>query len=328
MPNGGIWHSMSFVVLSMALSVLNEPWALYETFVIEEKHGFNKQTLKGYLIDMAKSQVLQLLIGLPLLALTIWIIESCGDYFYIFLLMFLIAVNFIGAFLYPNFIQPLFNKFTPMEEGPLRHKIESLAGSIGFPLKQLFVVDGSQRSAHSNAYMYGFWKNKRIVLYDTLLEDMKNDDNQLLAVLGHELGHWKLSHTWKLMGIALCQSLNMLYCFKWCHTSNIATSFGFQFGTKKPTLIGLLLFVGFVWSPVDHVFGFLMNILQRRFEHQADEFAVKLGFADSLKSGLIRLNVKNKGTMDPDPLYSTYHHSHPPLITRLRHISDCSKKGT
>jgi len=250
------------------------------------------------------------------------IIKWGGPYFYIWTWSFLLLFSLFMMTIYPNVIAPLFNKFTPLEEGELKNAIEKLAASIHFPLTKLFIVDGSKRSGHSNAYFYGFFKNKRIVLYDTLLQQMEL--KEIVAVLAHELGHWSSNHVLKMLIISEIHLFISFWLFgQITNWDAMYTSFGFD---SKPTIIGLILFFQFIMSPVDHVLSFLMNILSRKFEFEADGFAVKLGYSSELRNGLIKLNAENMGNTNPDKWYSTYHYSHPPLLERLKAIGYKEKK--
>jgi len=293
---------------------LLKPFSLYSTFVIEERHGFNKQTLGLFFTDKLKGIALGIAIGGPTLSALIYIIKWGGEHFYFWVWLFLLIFSLFMLTIYPIFIAPLFNKFTPLEEGDLRTEIERLASSIQFPLTKLFVIDGSKRSGHSNAYFYGLFKNKRIVLYDTLLKQM--DQNEILAVLGHELGHWKLNHTIKTLLISQVHTFISFYLFgHLINWTEMYTSFGF---TDQPTIIGLMLFFQFIMSPVENVLSFLMNLLSRKHEFEADAFAKNLGYSTQLRTGLIKLNLENLGNMNPDHWYSTYHYTHPPMLERLK----------
>jgi len=304
------------LLASLYSMVIHMPFSLYSTFVIEERHGFNKQTLALYFTDKLKTFALSILIGGPVLSALIHIIKWGGPYFYVYTWLFILGFTLFMMTIYPNVIAPIFNKFTPLEDGELRSSIEKLAASIEFPLTKLFVVDGSKRSGHSNAYFYGFFKNKRIVLYDTLLKQM--DQEEVVAVLGHELGHWKLNHTLQMLAIGQVQLFTNFFLFgQVMYWNDMYSSFGF---TTQPTLIGLLIFFQFIMSPVDHILGFMMNIISRKFEFEADAFAKKLGFGPQLSSGLIKINIENLGNMNPDPWYSIYHYTHPPLLERLKGI--------
>ncbi|XP_022770489.1 CAAX prenyl protease 1 homolog isoform X5 [Durio zibethinus] len=190
-----ILHTLAFLAGVMIWSQITDlPFSLYSTFVIEARHGFNKQTIWLFFRDLIKGMCLAIVLGPPIVSAIIVIVQKGGPYLAIYLWAFMFVLSLVMMTLYPVLIAPLFNKFTPLPEGELRLKIEQLASSLNFPLKKLFVVDGSTRSSHSNAYMYGFYKNKRIVLYDTLIQQCKNDE-EIVAVIAHELGHWKLNHT-------------------------------------------------------------------------------------------------------------------------------------
>mmetsp|Transcript_11412 Transcript_11412/g.16832 ORF Transcript_11412/g.16832 Transcript_11412/m.16832 type:complete len:513 (-) Transcript_11412:263-1801(-) len=318
--------SLVFVGLQIVYgTVIGLPFGLYSTFVIEERHGFNKQTLKLYFVDKVKELLLTAIIGSPILAILICVIRIGGEHFYVYVWLVMFIFSLVMMTIYPVLIAPLFNKYEPLGEGSLKTKIEALASSVKFPLTKLYTVDGSKRSAHSNAYMYGFFKNKRIVLYDTLIKQVK--ESEIVAILGHELGHWKMSHT--IQGFVITQIYTLVAFFVFGQVMNnndLYTSFGFRAseGATKPVLIGLFLFFQTIWSPVDHVLSFLMNILSRRNEFQADAFAVGLGYAPELQRGLVKLQLENLGNLNPDPWYSTYHYSHPPLVERLTAIGQGS----
>ncbi|CAI2167721.1 2737_t:CDS:2 [Funneliformis geosporum] len=269
-----ITQSLIFTVtITTLLYFISLPLSLYYTFVIEERHGFNKMTLGLFVMDTVKGFLITGVIGLPIIALGLQIIKWSGDNFYFYVWVFMIIFNFILLTIYPTLIQPLFNKVTPLPEGELREQIEALAARIKFPLKKLHVIDGSKRSGHSNAYFYGFFKNKQIVIYDTLIEQADNEE--ILAIVGG--------------------------------------SFGFE---TQPTLIGFILFQ-FIYAPIENVVAFSMNILSRKHEFEADAFAKKLGFGKQLRTGLIKIQMKNLGNINNDAWYSAYHFSHPPLPERL-----------
>ncbi|KAK7837973.1 caax prenyl protease 1 like protein [Quercus suber] len=190
-----ILHTLAFLAgVTIWSQITDLPFSLYSTFVIEARHGFNKQTIWLFFRDLFKGICLAVILGPPIVSAIIFIVQKGGPYLAIYLWGFMFVLSIVMMTVYPILIAPLFNKFTPLPEGELRDKIEKLASSLKFPLKKLFVVDGSTRSSHSNAYMYGFFKNKRIVLYDTLIQQCKNDE-EIVAVIAHELGHWKLNHT-------------------------------------------------------------------------------------------------------------------------------------
>jgi len=317
-----IFQSMFFVAIqSLFWFVFGMPFSIYRTFVIEEQFGFNKTTVATFVSDIIKSIALSVVIGAPLIAAFISIIQWGGRHFYFYLWVFVMAFQLVMITIFPTLIQPLFNKVEELEQGELRTKIEALATKTGFPLTALYKIDGSKRSGHSNAYFYGFFKNKRIVLYDTLIE--QSSQEEVVAVLGHELGHYFLNHTIMNIGIIAVYLFITFYLFgEVMHNTQLYHSFGFQ---TKPVMIGFTLFQQ-VFNPIDHVISFLMNALSRYNEFQADAFSVKLGHGTSLASGLIKLQTENLSTMIPDEWYSTYHHSHPPLVERLQAIEKVTTK--
>ncbi|XP_073101503.1 CAAX prenyl protease 1 homolog isoform X2 [Elaeis guineensis] len=235
-----IIHTLSFLAGVMIWSQITDlPFSLYSTFVIEARHGFNKQTIWLFFRDMFKAICLYILLGPPIVAAIIVIVQKGGPYLAIYLWAFMFVLSIVMMTLYPILIAPLFNKFTPLPEGELREKIENLAASLKFPLKKLFVVDGSTRSSHSNAYMYGFFNNKRIVLYDTLIQQCKNEE-EVVAVIAHELGHWKLNHT--MYSFIAVQILTLLQFGGYTlvrNSKDLFQSFGFD---TQPVLIGLIIF--------------------------------------------------------------------------------------
>ncbi|KAK4751653.1 hypothetical protein SAY87_020451 [Trapa incisa] len=318
-----ILHTLAFLAGIMIWSQITDlPFSLYSTFVIEARHGFNKQTVWLFFRDMFKGIFLSAIIGPPIVASIIIIVHKGGPYLAIYLWAFTFVLSLVMMTLYPTLIAPLFNKFTALPEGELREKIESLAASLKFPLKKLFVVDGSTRSSHSNAYMYGFFKNKRIVLYDTLIQQCKNDE-EIVAVIAHELGHWKLNHT--MYSFIAVQILTFLQFGGYTlvrNSSDLFRSFGFD---AQPVLIGLIIFQHTV-IPLQHLVSFGLNLVSRSFEFQADAFAKRLGYAAALRAGLVKLQEENLSAMNTDPWYSAYHYSHPPLVERLAALDEPNKK--
>ncbi|XP_028674543.1 CAAX prenyl protease 1 homolog [Erpetoichthys calabaricus] len=353
-PEYEITQSLVFLLLATVFSALTGlPWSIYSTFVIEEKHGFNQQTLGFFLKDAIKKFMVTQCILLPVTSLLLYIIKIGGDYFFIYAWLFTLAVSLVLVTIYADFIAPLFDKFTPLPESELKEDIESMAKDISFPLTKIYVVEGSKRSSHSNAYFYGFFKNKRIVLFDTLLEDYspinkttesesepdaasksggenENEDKsksknrkqgcnntEVLAILGHELGHWKLGHTVKNIVISQMNSFLCFFLFAvLIGRKELFSAFGFY--DSQPTLIGLMIIFQFIFSPYNELLSFGLTVLSRRFEFQADAFARSLGKASELYSALIKLNKDNLGFPVADWLFSMWHYSHPPLLERLR----------
>lgn len=266
---GEITHSLVFVfTYSIAEMILNLPISYYHHFVLEEAFGFNKQTISLWLTDKLKTLGLSFVFGVPIGAAFLKIIKATGDNFFLWIWLFMLSVQLVMVTLYPTLIVPLFNKLTPLEPGDLKEKVEALAQRLKFPLAELQVIDGSKRSAHSNAYFTGLpFLPKKIVLYDTLLE--KAETKEVEAILAHELGHWKMGHTSKLLGIS---SFHLFYVFAlfsaFINNRSLYEAFGFF--NEKPIIIGFILF-NEVLSPTDSVVKLLMNILTRKFEFQAGE---------------------------------------------------------
>ncbi|KAJ1803131.1 zinc metalloprotease [Coemansia sp. RSA 2523] len=301
-----------FVAASVLSTVLGLPFDIYSTFVVEKKHGFNKQTMGLFWADALKSLLLVLALGAPVLAGFLWVIERTGERFYLYAWALMAGVQLLMILIYPTVIQPMFNKFDPLPEGDLREAIEALAGRLEFPLKKLYVVDGSKRSSHSNAYVFGFFKAKRIVIYDTLIEQCTTDE--IVAVVGHELGHWKKSHTVRMLLMAQLQILLIFYSFSCFVTEpHMYESFGVE---GMPVMLGFLFFQ-YLYEPLGMVLQFATNVMSRIHEFQADAFSRDLGYGEQLASCLIKLQIENKATMNPDPLYSAFTYSHPPLVERL-----------
>ncbi|AAW42768.1 hypothetical protein CNBD1440 [Cryptococcus deneoformans B-3501A] len=319
-PNWIIVRSLVWItILTLSTAIPGLPWSYYQTFVLEEKHGFNKSTRTLWVMDTLKSYLLFALLGLPVLAGFLKIIELSGKSFVPWLMLFLVCVQLTLQIIYPTFIQPLFNKLAPLPAGELRTKVEALASQLGFPLKHLYVIDGSKRSSHSNAYFYGLPWSKHIVIYDTLIKDSTTDE--VVAVLGHELGHWYYSHPTKLLfGTQIHLFLTLLVFSVFINNQSLYAAFGFNpelaIAAPQPFCIGFILFQ-LVLEPTDAFVKFLMHAQTRKYEYQADEFAVNLGKKPDLASALIKLHVTNLSSPHSDWLYSMYHHSHPTLPERL-----------
>jgi STE24 endopeptidase len=312
---GEISHSIVFfLTFLMIQQVLNLPTRVYSTFVLEEKFGFNKQTPQLFITDFIKTNVLTTVIAPPIMAAFLKIIQKTGTSFVSYLWAFTAVLQLFMITAYPIFILPLFNKLSPLQEGELKTEVEKLAKRFNFPLHELYVIDGSKRSAHSNAYFYGLPWKKHIVIYDTLME--KSETSEVVAVLAHELGHWKLGHTTSLFAISQAHVLYIFSLFSvFINNHSLYSSFGFH--AQQPIIIGFLLFSDAL-SPLDTIIKLLLNILSRRFEFQADTFAKDIGFRLDLASSLIKLHVQNLSTMDADWMYASYHFSHPHLSERLK----------
>eukprot|EP00892_Ulva_mutabilis_P010597 jgi/Ulvmu1/790/UM010_0164.1 len=315
--------SVLFTLLAVVIQQIEGlPWSAYFNFVIEARHGFNKQTLSIFLMDKVKGLLITFALAPPILCAAIYILKLASPYMPLYLWAFLFVLQMVMLVAYPSLIAPLFNKYSPLPEGSLRDGIEALAGQLAFPLRKLYVVDGSKRSGHANAYMYGFGSSKRIVLYDTLMEQC--DESQVVAVLAHELGHWKLGHTWCLMALQQVVVVSQFMLFAVVRSSpHLLAAFGFT--RSRPVIVSLMLF-SMVSGPLDKLISWLFNLLSRRYEFQADAFAVKMKHAPELQEALKNLDKENKSDFVVDRLYSQYHYSHPPLVERLRAIQAAAKK--
>ncbi|KAF1982345.1 hypothetical protein K402DRAFT_457359 [Aulographum hederae CBS 113979] len=303
-----------FFAFSITDTILSLPLSYYQSFVLEEKYGFNKMTVSLWLTDLVKSQALGIALGGPIGAAFLAIIKKTGDAFFFYLWLFMLTVQLVAITIYPIVIVPLFNKLTPLEPGSLKESIDALAGKLKFPLSELQVIDGSKRSSHSNAYFTGLPWKKKIVIFDTLLE--QSSDEEVVAVLAHELGHWKMGHTTSLLGVAQVHMFSIFLMFSaFIQNRSLYSDFGFT--KEQPIIMGLLLFND-VFVPLDCVIKFLMNLMTRKFEYEADRFALLQGYAKPLARALIKLQITNLSSMDADGWYSSYHYSHPILTERLK----------
>jgi len=319
--------SLIFLAYTTVIGLITSlPFELYSTFQIERKHGFNKQTIGLFVSDKIKGLGLTIAFGGPFVALLLKIIKIGGDSFYIYVWGFTCIFSVLMMTVYPVVIMPMFNKYETLPDGELKDGIYALAGKLEFPLTNLFQMDGSKRSSHSNAFMFGFFKNKRIVLFDTLMQQVQ--DSEVLAILGHELGHWKMGHTVTNFVISQLYMGAAFYSFSLCYNSHeLYRAFGFNDDSREvPTIIALLVFFGTVWEPVDKMISYGMTVHSRKCEFEADEFSVNLGMSQKLQSGLCKIHLENLGAMCPDPWYSTYHYSHPPLVERLSAMMMLDKK--
>jgi STE24 endopeptidase len=305
----------TIVVVMLVSGILEMPLQLYSTFVLEARFGFNKMTWQLYLQDTLKGLVLGAVLGLPLLWGVLWLMERMGAYWWLYVWCAWVSFNLLILFIYPTFIAPIFNKFSPLQDEVMKARIETLLSRCGFTSQGLFVMDGSKRSAHGNAYFTGFGKSKRIVFFDTLLARLSM--NEVEAVLAHELGHFKHRHVVKRIVSTFAMSL----VFLWVLGQVMQTTWFYQgLGVNTPsTALALLLF--FMVLPV---FTFLLNPLMsaysRKHEFEADAYAAKQTAAQDLINALVKLYQDNAATLTPDPLYSQFYDSHPPAAVRIAHL--------
>lgn len=301
-----------FGILLFASDILTTPFSVYDTFVIEQKFGFNKTTPKIFVFDKLKGYLLGAVIGGGLLALIMYIYQLTTTSFWIYAWFIVSGFSILMVLFYSTLIVPLFNKQTPLPEGELKTAIESFANKVGFKLDNIFVIDGSKRSTKANAYFTGLGAKKRIVLYDTLINDMTT--NELVAVLAHEIGHYKKHHVvWSLF-LGIIQTGITLFLFSLFVSSPELSA---ALGVDKPSFhIGLIAF-GILYSPISLITGLFMNVFSRKNEYQADAFAAQYFSGDELASALKKLSVKNLSNLRPHPLYVFFHYSHPTLLQRL-----------
>lgn len=310
-----------FGIIGLASDILTTPFGIYDTFVIEERFDFNKTTKKIFILDKIKGLLLSALLGGGLFALVIWIWQMTGQYFWLIAWGVLTLISVFFTMFYSNIIVPLFNKQTPLEDGELKQAIEAFSEKAGFQLKNIYVIDGSKRSTKSNAYFTGIGPKKRIVLYDTLINDLTTDE--IVAVLAHEIGHYKKKHVLSGLFMGIAQSGIMLYIFSLFVASPELSQ---ALGVAEPKFhIGTIAF-GILYTPLSFFIGILMNVISRKNEYQADAFAAQFGLADALGSSLKKLSVKSLSNLTPHPLYVFFHYSHPTLLQRLERLKTEEQK--
>ncbi len=309
----GVGLVLSIFIL---LGLLELPFSIWRTFVLEARFGFNRTTLKRYLLDLLLSSLLGLLLGIPLLWVILWLMQEAGESWWLAAWSVWIGFTLLVTWLYPSVIAPLFNRFTPLEEGDLKQRIQQLLARCGFTSKGIFIMDGSKRSGHGNAYFTGFGKQKRIVFYDTLMESL--DQDEMEAVLAHELGHFKHRHVIKQLALSILFSLLGLALLGW-----LAKQGWFYQGlgvSHSSNALALLLFL--IIAPVFTQFlQPLVSLFSRRYEFEADSYARQQTGAEPLIRALVKLYRENASTLTPDPLYSAFHDSHPPAPVRVAHLS-------
>ena len=310
-----------FAILMMLSTLLNLPFSIYNTFVIEEKYGFNKTTVQIFVLDILKGALLSALIGGLLLYLILLSYHSLASSFWIFAwLLITVFMVFMNMF-YSQLIVPLFNKQTPLEEGELREGIEVFSQKVNFKLDNIFVIDGSKRSTKANAYFSGLGHKKRIVLYDTLIKDLSKEE--ILAVLAHEIGHYKHKHSLKGMIISVLQTGFILFLFSLLIDNPILNE---ALGSEHQSFhFGMLVF-GFLFEPISLFIGIITNIISRENEYQADNFAQQQGLGEALVSGLKQLSRTSLSNLTPHPWYIFVHYSHPSLFQRAKALGLVSRE--
>jgi STE24 endopeptidase len=311
-----IWHGAALIVTVLVLQALiGLPLGLYRTFGIEQRFGFNRMTFRLFVVDLLKGLALAALLGLPLLIAVLWLMGAAGRYWWLWVWAVLVAFSLFMQLIIPTFIMPLFNKFSPLEDAALKDRVEALLARCGFRSRGLYVMDGSKRSAHGNAFFAGFGASKRIVLFDTLVERL--DPPQVEAVLAHELGHYRLNHIKKRLAVSFASSLAGLFLLGLL----VEQPWFYQgLGVELQTFpVALLLFL-----LVSSTFGFflspLASLFSRKHEFEADRYATQHAQAADLVEALVRLYKDNAATLTPDPLHSAFYDSHPPAAVRIARL--------
>jgi STE24 endopeptidase len=305
-----------FGMLMFASDLLTIPFQLYSTFVIEEKYGFNKTTVKTFILDKLKSYLLAAVVGAPILALLIYLIQEIGPGFWVwFALVASLLILFINMF-YTSLILPLFNKLTPLPEGELKASIEMFARKVNFPLDNIFVIDGSKRSSKANAFFSGIGKKKKIVLYDTLINNHTTEE--LVAVLAHEVGHFKKKHiVWSFVLSILQVFFTLFILSLMVYNENLSLALG---GSQQSIHLNLIAFT-ILYSPISAITGLFMTMYSRKNEYEADAFAKETFSGPALIQALKKLSVDSLSNLYPHPWYVFFHYSHPPLLKRLEAMS-------
>lgn len=304
------------LILSYASTFLSIPFSLYSTFKIENKYGFNTTTPKLWLTDFLKSILVStILMGIVALV-GLWLIQSSPNYWWIWVWGFFLIFSLFMMYISPYVIEPLFNKFTPIEEEGIEDKIKKLMQKVNLKVSRVFKMDASKRSRHTNAYFTGIGRVKRIILYDTLLEKMNHDE--ILSVLAHEAGHWKKKHVLKMIIVLELISLIGIYISFRILQTDLLTAL---FQIKQGTFFAKVIILGFIGGIISFPFIPLSNYVSRRFEREADRFACELtGNSESMASALIKLSKDNLSNLHPYPFYAAFYYSHPPIVQRIKDI--------
>lgn len=304
-----------FGIILIGNNIITVPLSYYRTFTIEQRFGFNKSTKKLFWTDLVKGWFLMLVLGGGILALIIWFFQWAGTNFWIYAWAIISVFTLLINLFYSRLIVPLFNKQTPLEEGSLKNKIEDYARQVGFGVKNIFVMDGSKRTTKANAYFSGFGQQKRITLYDTLINELEEDE--IVAVLAHEVGHYKRRHV--IFNLSASMTLTGFTLFILSLFIN-NPEMSMAIGVSHPSFHAALIGFGILYSPISEITGLVMNIMSRTFEYQADDFARKTYAAPPLINALKNLSKNSLSNLTPHPAYVFMHYSHPPLIERIRNL--------
>ena len=304
-----------FGIIMMASDIITTPFSYYRTFVIEERFGFNKTTKKTFVLDKLKGLLMMGIIGGGIIALIIWFYQITGNQFWLYAWGIVTVFTVFMNMFYSRLIVPLFNKQTPLEDGDLRHKISDYAKSVGFNLNKIFIIDGSKRSTKANAYFSGFGSEKRVTLYDTLVNDL--EDEEIVAVLAHEVGHYKRKHIiFNLLTSILLTGLT-LYILSIFISNPLLSN---AIGVETPSFHVSLIAFGLLYSPISELTGLIMNYVSRVFEYQADDYAKNTYKAEPLISSLKKLSKNSLSNLTPHKAYVFMHYSHPTLLDRVKNL--------
>ena len=304
-----------FGIIMIGSDIITSPFAYYKTFVIEEKFGFNKTTRKIFILDKIKGLLMTAILGGGILSLIIWFYELTGKDFWLYAWGLVAAFSLFMNMFYSKLIVPLFNKQTPLEEGELKDAITEYAKKVGFTLDNIFVIDGSKRSTKANAYFSGFGSQKRITLYDTLINDLETDE--IVAVLAHEVGHYKRKHIiFNLFSSILLTGITLFILSLFINTPILSEALGVSIPSFH---IGLIAF-GILYSPISEVTGLFMNYVSRKFEYQADNYAKETYKGEPLITSLKKLSKNSLSNLTPHPTYVFVHYSHPTLLERVKNL--------
>jgi STE24 endopeptidase len=304
-----------FGFIMLGSDILTTPFSYYQTFVIEEKFGFNKSTKKTFWFDKIKGWLMSILLGGGILSLIIWFYQFAGENFWIYAWILVAVFSLLMNMFYAKLIVPIFNKQKPLESGELKSAIENYAKKVGFTLNNIFVIDGSKRSTKANAYFSGFGLQKRITLFDTLINDLETAE--IVAVLAHEVGHYKKKHVIFNLGSSILLTGLTLFILSLFINSSLLSE---ALGVSTPSFhIGLIAF-GILYSPISEVTGLFMNYMSRKFEYQADNYAKETFEASPLISSLKKLSKNSLSNLTPHPAYVFMHYSHPTLLERIKNL--------
>ena len=306
-----------FAILGLITEIITLPFSWYDTFVIEAKFGFNKTTKHIFFLDKIKGLIISVIVGGLILCLIVWIYLIAGNLFWLYSLIVIAVFSVFMAMFYSSIIVPLFNKQAPLADGDLKNAISTFSIKAGFVLDNIYVIDGSKRSTKANAYFSGLGRKKRIVLYDTLISELKTEE--IVAVLAHEIGHYKKHHIYLGLLFSLMSTAVMLYLFSLVSSY---PAFAKVLGSEVPSFQLAIISFGILYSPLSMVIGLGMNYSSRKHEYQADRFAAEKYKGEYLASALKKLSINNLSNLTPPPVYVFFHYSHPTLLQRLKKLAE------